>query len=95
MTDAFVNISIETRGEGRAARYHVVLEAGDGRRTVSPGFRTLFAAQQRAQAALLDLQRRHPEAEVIPGDEPRTANVDAAANNGANGSAVRHEGAAE
>lgn len=65
MTDGFVNIWVERRGRF----FHTIVETGDGKRTVSPPFRTEHAANFRAEQALGIVQKLHPEAEVIARDE--------------------------
>lgn len=65
MTDGFVSIWVEKRGRC----FHTIVETGDGKRTVSPAFRTERAANFRAEHALAVVQGLHPEAEVIARDQ--------------------------
>jgi hypothetical protein len=88
MTDGFVSIWVEKRGN----RFVTIVETGDGKRTVSPPFRTERAANFRAEHALAVMQRLHPEAEVLARDQgsggkPAKTAVDFQAESDA-----RHEG---
>jgi hypothetical protein len=65
MTEGFASIWVEQRG----AFYHAIVETGDGKRTVSPPFRTERAANFRAEQALAAIQRMQPNAEVVARDQ--------------------------
>ncbi len=60
MTDGFVNIWVEKIGRS----FHAIVETGDGKRTISPPFRTERAANFRAEKALEAICKLHPEADI-------------------------------
>lgn len=87
MSDGFVSIWVEKRGNC----FHAIVEMGDGKRIVSPPFRTERAANFRAEHALAVVQGLHPEAEVIARDQGLTGKPEKTAMDFQAESDARHE----
>jgi hypothetical protein len=87
MSDGFVNIWVEQRGK----RFFTVMDDGNGKRTLSPPFRTARAANVRAEKALAALLRIQPGADVFGGDQQDAATDSRTASGSQEAPETRHE----